>query len=138
MTRSTVPGYLASAAALALSAAAPVAGVPNPGGTRCALEALGVVAAALLAVALCVLADEPQPAIRPPSATAATNPATALRWRRDRCICVIDIRPSSARRARGARAAAGRTPGTRARQARYREKPGVNSTRWSLVMHIAS
>src|SRR4051794_19717084 len=82
MTRSTAPGYFASAAALALSAAAPVTVVPKPlaGAPPWAPEAALEPAAAGVAVA--VVLEEPQAASRPPTATAAVAPASALRQRR--------------------------------------------------------
>jgi hypothetical protein len=80
VTRSTVPGYLAVAAAFALAAAAPVTGVLKPGGTPCDLDE---VAAAWVADAvLGVLVEEPHPARRPPTATAAPAPARVLGRRR--------------------------------------------------------
>src|SRR3954468_10074880 len=99
MTRSAVPGYLASAAALAFVAAAPVAGVPNPGGEACVPDwALEVAAAGTAVVVVVAVVEEPQPVSAPPSATGATGPAIALRRRRRRWVCVIDMPPSSARR----------------------------------------
>jgi hypothetical protein len=68
---------LASAAALALSAVAPVTDVPNAG-PACGREAEPEVAAAGTAV-VAVELEEPQPAIRPPRATVAAAPAIALR-----------------------------------------------------------
>src|SRR3954469_18153617 len=110
MTRSAVPGYLASAAALALSAAAPVAVVPRPGGVPCALEGALEVAAAGVTVA--VVLDEPPHAARSAAtATVAAPPARALRERRGREV-LIDMPPSSARRAGVARGVSGSRPGT--------------------------
>src|SRR5918996_10215 len=90
MTRSTAPGYLAVAAAFALSADTPVTGVPKPpcgpapsappGGPPGELDE--VAAAGVAAAVLGVVLEEPQPARRPPTARAATAPARVLRWRR--------------------------------------------------------
>src|SRR3954466_10248204 len=80
-TRSTVPGHLAVAAALALSAAAPVTVFPMPGGTPSGLDE--VAAAGVADAVLGVLLEAPQPARRPPTAIAAMAPARVLRrWRR--------------------------------------------------------
>src|SRR4051794_40641145 len=124
MTCSTVPGYLASAAALALSAAAPVTVLPIAGGVPCVLEGALDVAAAGAAV---VVLEEPQPAMTTPIASVAAAPARALRERRVMWGWVIDIRSSSARRARVARAVSGRTPGA----AGALRRGGARSPAWS-------
>src|SRR4051812_5113997 len=96
-TRSTVPGYLAVAAALALSAAAPVTVFPMPGGTPWGLDE--VAAAGVADAVLGVLLEAPQPARRPPTAMAATAPASVLRWRRRILGWVDDMPGGSARTA---------------------------------------
>src|SRR4051794_35679757 len=89
-TRSTVPGYLAVAAALALSAAAPVTVFPMPGGTPSGLDE--VAAAGVADAVLGVLLEAPQPARRPATATAATAPASVLR-RRGKILGWVDDMP---------------------------------------------
>src|SRR5690349_840430 len=95
MTRSAVPGYLASAAAFALSAAAPVTVVPIPGGTPWGADEVAAAGAAATLLAVVLLA-EPQPASRPPTATAAAALARVRRWRRRRVVFVRDMPSGSA------------------------------------------
>src|SRR4051812_49951920 len=94
MTRSTVPGYLASAAALALAAAAPVTAVPKPGGVPCAEDEGGapVVAAAFVDVAV-VFEDAPQPARTPATASAAAAPGLVLAGPREKGMVGNEIMP---------------------------------------------
>src|SRR3954469_5023062 len=98
ITRSTVPAYLAVAAALAFAAAAPVTVFPMPGGTPWGLDE--VAAAGVADAVLDVLLEAPQPASRPPTATAATAPTRVLRWRRRILGWVDDMPRGSAVRAR--------------------------------------